>query len=560
MDDHTETVAEVTLSCVRELLAKRGFKRALAVLDEECPRTSASISKRSELAKVLGVEKLMAQNKERDSPYKSMLEVMSGYFVAKKAAKASKSASSNPLNTTTALSPAPVPRPTKRRGRQAAPAKHSDDDSDNETPSVSIRSTGNTWGSAYSGRSSTNSRSLAQPSNTARKDDIEDMSMMIEDIDFNAPHPSRSSGGKPVPMSRRSPGSAGTALSPATIRSLKALLFPSSIPTFNECWIAQSFVFGQDFAYTGAPKELSAELRYGLLQGEGGPCGVVAAVQAELLSELIGDTGVAKAVDILHVSDTPRKNALIKALSRIIWRAGLQQSAQVVLRSGTGPFSGEEALSALTSWQVSSISKLEEFIREHISSFEAPNNLGCILLVISVILTKTIAVVKSEMDIAESHLIGEHSFCTMELVNLLLLGRAISNQFDGDKAIDGMTLKGISAYPRVGILSLMDYLGYAPVGEKMKSPTTPVWIIYAENHYSVLFSTETVAIRPRVQTEFDVYYYDPLGKQDESYRITVDPTASEQRQGDELVSSVDHCIRTKWKNASVDWHGKVGGF
>lgn len=67
--------------------------------------------------------------------------------------------------------------------------------------------------------------------------------------------------------------------------------------------------------------------------------------------------------------------------------------------------------------------------------------------------------IKTEMDMAESHLIGEHSFCTMELVNLLLVGTAVSNQFDGDKDVDGMKIRGISGQPDIGVLSLMDHLG-----------------------------------------------------------------------------------------------------
>lgn len=56
MDGETEAlVADVTLTCVREFLSKRGLKAVLALLDEQAPRKEGSISKRSELAKFLGV-------------------------------------------------------------------------------------------------------------------------------------------------------------------------------------------------------------------------------------------------------------------------------------------------------------------------------------------------------------------------------------------------------------------------------------------------------------------------------------------------------------------------
>ena len=53
-------VTDVTLTCVREFLKRRGLTRSLATLDDEAPRREGSISKRSELAKFLHIEKLLA--------------------------------------------------------------------------------------------------------------------------------------------------------------------------------------------------------------------------------------------------------------------------------------------------------------------------------------------------------------------------------------------------------------------------------------------------------------------------------------------------------------------
>ena len=40
------------------------------------------------------------------------------------------------------------------------------------------------------------------------------------------------------------------------------------------------------------------------------------------------------------------------------------------------------------------------------------------------------------MDEAKGTLIGCHGYCTQEMVNLLLTGRAVSNVFDGDVELD----------------------------------------------------------------------------------------------------------------------------
>ena len=66
---------------------------------------------------------------------------------------------------------------------------------------------------------------------------------------------------------------------------------------------------------------------------------------------------------------------------------------------------------------------------------------------------------------------------------------------------------------------------------------------------------------------FDLFYYDPLGQQDEEIRITVDPAgggvgavpvSSPGDVDDDLTSPIEHCIRTKWRDAAVDWNGHSG--
>lgn len=57
---------------------QQGFHRTLAALDEEAPRTSDTVSKRSELARLLGLEKHILKSKEAGNGRDGMLEVMAG--------------------------------------------------------------------------------------------------------------------------------------------------------------------------------------------------------------------------------------------------------------------------------------------------------------------------------------------------------------------------------------------------------------------------------------------------------------------------------------------------
>ena len=55
------------------------------------------------------------------------------------------------------------------------------------------------------------------------------------------------------------------------------------------------------------------------------------------------------------------------------------------------------------------------------------------------------------MDTTDCPLMGAHGYCSQEMVHLFLLGKAISNTFDGDKVLDETTiLKGIHKRSDIG--------------------------------------------------------------------------------------------------------------
>ena len=69
------------------------------------------------------------------------------------------------------------------------------------------------------------------------------------------------------------------------------------------------------------------------------------------------------------------------------------------------------------------------------------------------------------MDDSEMSLVGEHNFCSQELVNLLLTGTATTNVFDGNKSFgddesdDHYLLRGIQKRSRLGLLTLLEWNG-----------------------------------------------------------------------------------------------------
>ena len=67
----------------------------------------------------------------------------------------------------------------------------------------------------------------------------------------------------------------------------------------------------------------------------------------------------------------------------------------------------------------------------------------------------------SDMDMEENCLINEFGYASQELINLMLVGKAVSNVHDGDKDMgDGLVLKGINKQSEVGFLTFFEHYGY----------------------------------------------------------------------------------------------------
>ena len=58
---------------------------------------------------------------------------------------------------------------------------------------------------------------------------------------------------------------------------------------------------------------------------------------------------------------------------------------------------------------------------------------GVIGLIYSCLLTRGVEQIAKDTDYPGCTLLGAHGYCTQELVNLLVVGRATSNVFDGDR-------------------------------------------------------------------------------------------------------------------------------
>ena len=170
------------------------------------------------------------------------------------------------------------------------------------------------------------------------------------------------------------------------------------------------------------------------------------------------------------------------------------------------------------------------------------------------------------MDLADSTLINQHGYASQELINIMLVGKASSNVHDNDKDLGGMILKGIDKQGDVGFLTLYEHYEYFQVGDYLKKPKLPIWIVCSESHYSILFSVNNNMIAgkaPGPNDTIDLVYYDELAKQEDDIILTLNlGTWSEDDQkkalkSDKAIVPIDSVLRTKWNTATICWNGRT---
>ena len=345
-----------------------------------------------------------------------------------------------------------------------------------------------------------------------------------------------------VPMRR--PRGSERAIARAEAVQLRDLLLGDACRKPPASWLKQGFSF-TDIDGCG----------YGLVQNNGGPCGVLAAVNACLVAELV------KGRDWTAPSPAKREAALAKALAKIVTRC--TNGRAVICVPGEKPkversasYAPDTVTECCRVWTVE-VDEVEVLFRHFIGDFMAAEGPGCLLLLYSALLTRSIDEVRVDGDESTS-LLDRHGYANQAAVNLLLTGRAVANVFDGNKQMDDLVLKGIQNRSDVGFLTLLEAYGHCAVGDALKTPRTRVWVVYSESHYSLLVGDPSSNFDSKT---FDVHYWDGLADQDEAIRLSVERDHYASREVPDvndqalLIPPLDLVVRSKWRRARVDWNG-----
>eukprot|EP00929_Paragymnodinium_shiwhaense_P016758 TRINITY_DN12539_c0_g1_i1.p1 TRINITY_DN12539_c0_g1~~TRINITY_DN12539_c0_g1_i1.p1 ORF type:complete len:595 (+),score=149.65 TRINITY_DN12539_c0_g1_i1:225-2009(+) len=297
---------------------------------------------------------------------------------------------------------------------------------------------------------------------------------------------------------------ASSSLSQEESNSLVRLIFGDKPEASDiERWLGAGFRFSE-----------VKGTEWGLWQQQGGPCGVLAPVQAFMLRHLLfgeeangEDQAARKAQPLLFAGAEEadaRPAVLAYALAAILFHS-TPTSAYVVcqVQMGSGAILDDAVQLAsggtlsVQCQRVSSIAEVQRLLEAGATSWLSKPG-GVLSFIVSVLCSRTLDRVKEDADDPGTPLIGRFGHCSQELVNLMLIGEAISNVFDGtrwlgDDPSTGMLVKGVDSekvgVPPVGYLSELEAMRYIAVGTLYKHPDFPLWVLGSPTHYTLLFST-----------------------------------------------------------------------
>ncbi|KAE9621068.1 hypothetical protein Lal_00019277 [Lupinus albus] len=273
----------------------------------------------------------------------------------------------------------------------------------------------------------------------------------------------------------------------------------------------------------------------GLVQHEGGPCGVLAAIQAFVLKHIIffhdelkdvlamarnqgmGTTVKSQSLPSNNFSSPAegvKVSALVRSMGEILFMCGSNERAVIATLSILGsdiqksdeiPMD-EVIAETLSGLSIESALDLQKILRVETYTSQATalkrlqaiipifhSRMGALLFLISALLSRGLDLVQTDRDDPSLPLVtAPFGHASQEIVNLLLCGQAVPNVFDGKMDLgEEMFLKGISQHVEVGFLTLLESLNFCKVGQYLKCPKWPIWVVGSESHYTVLFALDT---------------------------------------------------------------------
>ncbi|WKA10977.1 hypothetical protein VitviT2T_028516 [Vitis vinifera] len=216
---------------------------------------------------------------------------------------------------------------------------------------------------------------------------------------------------------------------------------------------------------------------------------------------------------VLIANEVVDSRALVRSMGEILFLCGSNKRAVIATLSilvhdaeGSDSLKDDIMTKALEGVSIESASDLQTILRVNTYTSIAnaykrleamipvfQSRMGALLFLISALLSRGLDSIQADRDDPNPPLVtAPFGHASQEIVNLLLCGQAVPNVFDGRMDLGGgMSLKGISTCVEVGFLTLLESLNFCKVGQFLKCPKWPIWVVGSESHYTVLFALDT---------------------------------------------------------------------
>ncbi|XP_057664124.1 ubiquitin carboxyl-terminal hydrolase MINDY-3 homolog [Diorhabda carinulata] len=262
----------------------------------------------------------------------------------------------------------------------------------------------------------------------------------------------------------------------------------------------------------------SSSEKSALEQTEGGPCAIIAPVEAFILKNLLLEYQDLSFREVIN-SDI-QNHILVTALCEILGQCNTRKYYVVYLNSD---FTEPVSQSHLTAEAEPSnpvehieidpsqfhnelkvhcyqcLEDVNKYYCENIAKLKA--KYGILLFLYSVIASKGLERVKSESDSQDPLIDETYGYGSQSLINLMITGRATTYVWDHYEDVGGLKLLGIEKQSQIGFITVMEYHRYCTVGSFYKNPIHPVWVVASDTHLTVLFSDERKLVSPETKSE-----------------------------------------------------------
>ncbi|XP_054271596.1 inactive ubiquitin carboxyl-terminal hydrolase MINDY-4B-like [Macrosteles quadrilineatus] len=351
--------------------------------------------------------------------------------------------------------------------------------------------------------------------------------------------------------------------------ALRTVVFGTAVAPPRGEWLRTGFSF----------REPDKELAYGLKGSRNSTRGLLSAVQAEIIKILLFEKRIENANSVemfLKPNRSRQLEALIKAMSDILWRVGEKTKAIICLPQDTAlvPHSVNFFQDTLTEklhlFEITNLEDLQIFLKRYIHFFLEETGPGALLLLYSAVATRGTSNCQKDMEVEKAYLVTGAEEGSMCIVTLLLTGRATPYLHNGvvyvgDEEHYAVPQYGILSRSEIGFLFYEEGVEERMPGSRLKTPSLPIWVVCSQGHFGVMFNTNRELLRNyHAERRFELHYYTCGGSQ---CQMTVDtrqeePQVNHHTEQEQAAinsfSNIEKLIHTKWQDARIQWHGMSG--